>query len=793
MGDLVSGGFVQDTHKRALQEVIVAAGSLLDPSALAKLTVKHLRELTQADGIALYWWDENEELLLPLAYLDPLGQHPHPVFHAGQGVTGAAFVTGEAIIANDYLHNVTFPLAWAIEEEDIRAIAAVPLMVDGTPQGVLTLIQRHEEGLTKDQLNLMEIVGAQVAPALHGMRLLAHAKFCQAQAEELAALMRDGASSTDLMALLRQISMVSCRLLGADFTGVAMPGDRQHSWQSVYGNRSEVWAKSTYEEHIGLFISTRSQDEPFVLTHDNADPDDLFATMPLAVAEGLRMVLIIPLKGHDGVLVGGMMLGWRFEFAPTEKSLEMAGTLGVYATALLVQARTTALLHEREHMLRLQAFHDPLTGLANRRLFFEQLTQQIEVTPSDVDGECAIAVALLDVVGLRQLTARHGHMAGDGLVMQIGQRLQGMLEDSERVGQDLVAQMTDDTFAVFLAACPDEPITKTLERRLLQAFNLPFLLGGQPLTIKARLGAALIPINGMDAQDILRCADMALTVAHRTNQPLVLYDMEQQRDDQRRQILIADLRRALPAGELTMDFQPIVNATDGSLLQAEALARWQHPEYGQIPPEVFIALAEESGLMPSLTEWALNTALTECRLWQRAKPGVGVAVNLSSSDLQSAAFPSLLADMLAEHNFPASLLCLEMTETTLMTDIDTTLDVLSRLSTTEVGFAIDDFGTGYSSLSYLRRLPVGIVKIDNSFVTKMLDDIEDTAIVAMVVALARTLGLSTVAEGVEDEGTGARLVEFGVDCLQGYGIARPMTASNLQAWTPVGPVSHAVA
>ncbi len=774
---------MEQPHEKALQEMMIAAGSLLDPLALAKLTVSHLRELTGADGAALYWWDEGEELLLPLAYLDPSGQRPRPVFHAGQGVTGAAFATGRAIIANDYLNDVANPATWAIDDEGIRAIAAVPLMVEGTPKGVLSLIQRRDGDLTKDQLNLMEIVGVQVAPALYGMRLLAHAKFCQSQAEELAALMRDGARSSDLASLLHQISMVSCRLHGADFTGVAMPGDHFNSWGSVYGNRSEVWSQSGYRDHLGSLVQMRPGAAPFVLSSEERDGFELLAKMPLASAEGLQTVLVVPLTGDDGALVGGLMLGWRFALVPSEAAVTMASTLGGCATALLVQARTTALLHDRERELRHQAFHDPLTGLANRRLFFEQLEQRIQTQGPNGQGEWSMAVVLLDVIGLRRLNARHGHGVGDELVMQLGRRLRDAVEGPDESGADLLAQMADDTFAAFLRIYPDEPVAATLEHRVFQAFDQPFLLGGQPLTIKARFGAALIPRDGKSAERVLRCADTALTIAHRTNQRFVLYDPDHQRDDERQQVLIADLRRALPAGELTMAFQPIVDATDGRLVHAEALARWDHPVYGAIAPEVFVALAQECGLMASLTEWALDTALAECAVWQHEKPGVGVAVNVTYADLQSLAFPGLIESLLERQRVTAPLLSLEMTETTLMEDFETILQVLRKVSGSGIELALDDFGTGYSSLTYLRRLPVRIVKIDNSFVTNMLHDTEDTAIVAMVVALSRTLGLSTIAEGVEDEETGTRLGEFGVDCLQGYGVGRPMAASAFRAWS----------
>src|SRR4051794_36228085 len=231
-----------------------------------------------------------------------------------------------------------------------------------------------------------------------------------------------------------------------------------------------------------------------------------------------------------------------------------------------------------------------------------------------------------------------------------------------------------------------------------------------------------------------------------------------------------------------MVFQPIIDSTTGELVSAEGLARWTHPTHGPIGPDTFVPLAEEAGIMPALTAWALDTALGACARWQRDKPGVSVSVNLSASDLQNPPTAALIAAALTQHHLPSSLLEVELTETTIMTDLATAQGMLNDLADLGIGLGIDDFGTGYSSLAYLQRLPMMTLKIDRSFVIGMLENEGNAAIVTMIIRLAHALGMSTIAEGVEDQATWDRLAVLGCDRMQGFGIARPMPEADLLTW-----------
>jgi EAL domain-containing protein (putative c-di-GMP-specific phosphodiesterase class I) len=302
------------------------------------------------------------------------------------------------------------------------------------------------------------------------------------------------------------------------------------------------------------------------------------------------------------------------------------------------------------------------------------------------------------------------------------------------------------------------------------------------VSVDASVGIAVSPDHGSDVATLLRRADVAMYEAKDSHGGVAVYSPERDHNSAERLALVADLRAAIANGDLVLAYQPKTETTGREVHGVEALVRWRHPVRGMIPPDDFIGIAEQTGLIGPLTEWVLRTALDQCRRWLDDGLDLGVAVNISPRTLHDAGFTQLLSSLLSTSKVPASRLTLEITEGALMDDPERAIDVLWDLRRAGVRLSVDDLGVGHSSLSYLKRLPVHEIKIDKSFVTGMVDDGDDEAIVTAVIAMVHKLRMSVVAEGVEDERTLVRLAELGADVAQGYWMSRPIPAEDVAGW-----------
>ncbi|MGH2352360.1 MAG: putative bifunctional diguanylate cyclase/phosphodiesterase [Chloroflexota bacterium] len=426
-----------------------------------------------------------------------------------------------------------------------------------------------------------------------------------------------------------------------------------------------------------------------------------------------------------------------------------------------------------EQRLAHQALHDSLTGLPNRALLHDRLQRAILVARRDSG---ALALLVMDLDRFKEVNDTFGHHYGDLLLRQVGARLQDCLRSP-----DTVARLGGDEFAVLLAGADAEGAVGTA-LRLLRALERPFLLEGQALDVGASIGIALCPDHGSDADTLLRRADVAMYLAKRSNSGYTVYDFDQDENSPHRLALVGDLRRAIERDELILHYQPKVGYWDNKVAWVEALVRWPHPKQGVLRPDEFIPLAEQTGLIVPLGLWVIDTALQQCRRWQDAGLQVPVAVNLSMRNLQDWDLPDKIARSLAARGVAPSLLKVEVTESSLMADPSRAMHVLLRLREMNVQVAIDDFGTGYSSLAYLKDLPVNEIKIDKSFVRHIATDRTDAAIVRSTIDLSHDLGLTVVAEGVEDRATWDLLASLGCDLAQGYYVSHPLGAAELTRW-----------
>jgi len=309
----------------------------------------------------------------------------------------------------------------------------------------------------------------------------------------------------------------------------------------------------------------------------------------------------------------------------------------------------------------------------------------------------------------------------------------------------------------------------------------PFDIGDMSIDVGASIGIA-IGIGEADSGTLLRRADVAMYTAKSNQTSVEVYRSDHDGYSTERLTLVGELRRAIADRSLDVWFQPQVALEDGSVFGMEALVRWEHPTRGRLQPDEFISMAEHTGLIEPLTDLVLDESLSQCQAWRRAGHDLRVSVNLSARSLLQVGLVDRVSALLAQHRLPASALCLEITESSMMVDTRRTIAVLDTLAALGVQIAVDDFGTGHSSLAYLKKLPVGEIKIDKSFVMSMLEDPSDEAIVLSVVDLARNLAIPVVAEGVEDDLTAQRLRHFGCGSAQGYHFSRPMPATDVVGW-----------
>jgi len=423
--------------------------------------------------------------------------------------------------------------------------------------------------------------------------------------------------------------------------------------------------------------------------------------------------------------------------------------------------------------LERQALYDSLTGLANRTLLHDRIDHALR---SARRTGHPVALLVLDLDRFKDVNDTFGHHHGDLLLSQVSERLRGVLRDC-----DTLARMGGDEFAAVIPGA-DMPAALAVAARMLHALKPTFDLESRNVEACASIGIALAPVHGDDAQTLLRHADVAMYLAKTEHLGSAVYAEEHDRNSAERLSLIADLRRAISEDGLSLHYQPQLDYGTGRVASAEVLARWEHPKLGTIAPDVFVPLAEETGLIADLTDWVLDRGLAQSAEWAADGLDIKVAINLSAHNLRDAQLPGTVAAMLHRHGLAAHSLILEITETALMVDPERALETVEALRSLGIAIAIDDFGTGYSSLAYLKRLPAVELKIDRAFVRRMVLDNEDAAIVRSTIALAHELGLRVVGEGVEDSETLEMLGRLGCDIAQGYYLNRPQPPAELTTW-----------
>ena len=430
-------------------------------------------------------------------------------------------------------------------------------------------------------------------------------------------------------------------------------------------------------------------------------------------------------------------------------------------------------IFERESKILRLAYEDTLTGLPNRAMFTDRLDQAIKIAQR-IGGP--VSVLIMDLDRFKLINEGLGHPVGDLVLQEVAQRLRKLLRDS-----DTVARFGGDEFAVLLPTNGTERVNIVAER-IQTALEEPILMQSQPIDLGISIGIAGFPEHGDDSIVLMRRADIAMYVAKRNNTGYTYYDPSFEQGRPSQLSLLGELRRAVENDQLSLYYQPKLNLRSGASESVEALVRWAHPERGIVSPIEFIPFAEQTGYIKVVTRWVIDCALRQCGDWHSRGLDVKVSVNISARDLMNPELPGIVTGLVAKYKVPITLFSMEITESGIMEDPVRAEKTLQQLHQLGIRLSIDDFGTGYSSLAYIRRLPVQEIKIDRSFVRSMMEVNDDALIVRSTIELGHNMGLTVLAEGVEDYASLMLLTKLGCDEAQGFFIAKPLPPADYEAW-----------
>jgi diguanylate cyclase (GGDEF)-like protein len=439
--------------------------------------------------------------------------------------------------------------------------------------------------------------------------------------------------------------------------------------------------------------------------------------------------------------------------------------------------------HEQIHYV---ANHDSLTGLPNRLMFKEYLHRAAAEARRDEQG---MSILFLDLDNFKRVNDTLGHQIGDKLLEELADRLSHQLRETDlvtRVAQKdatrLVARLAGDEFIILLPMTSGPGEAQKVARRIIDSFKEPFAIYKQEIYISTSIGIALYPTDGTTADELLKNADIAMYHAKKLGRNnYQYYSSELNRALLEKLEIEGRLRRAVESNELELYYQPQMELATGRICGVESLLRWNDPELGQVPPDKFIPIAEEFGLIVPISEWIIHEACRQARQWRERYPEpITVSINISAIHFNGYNLESVIAEALQVAGLDPQYLDIELTETSILDDPDQAIKTLNGFKKMGLHVSLDDFGTGYSSLSYLMKLPLDKLKIDQSFIRCMGQNASGTAIVSAIIAMAHSLGLSVVAEGVEEESHVDLLREMRCDILQGYYIAKPMPLHRIE-------------
>ncbi|MBT8767647.1 bifunctional diguanylate cyclase/phosphodiesterase [Metapseudomonas boanensis] len=706
----------------------------------------------------------------------------------GRGPTGTAIRTGRPTISRDILTDpkVT-PWRESAIVHGIASVLSLPLRVEGEIFGGIGICASEPDAFGEREVELLSEAAEDLAFGIEALRIKARRRQAELQVAALnralstrVAVNHAVIHATDEVPLLKEI----CRVLVDDcgyrlaWVNYRQKDDEQPSRPMAYHGFDEgflsvgtTWRASAEGMAFIRDLENRLATGHPVVMRDLANISD----MPLrseALERGYSAALVLPLLIEDELI--GMLLimaGSPDAFDEQEVSLLQATANDLSFGISTLRTRARAM--EAEATVRRMAYTDLLTGLPNRVRLRELLEDAIANARQE---RRSFAVLHLEIARNQEINETLGYREGDRLQLEIATRL------TQAVGPDRpVARMGECEFAVLMPNGGAEQASQ-LAKQILVALYEPVELSGLYLEARASIGISLFPGHGTDPEALIRRSGSAMEQAKRSNAGFALFQGGLDQECAQHLTLMGDLRRAIDRNELLLYYQPKIQISSNKVCGTEALVRWRHPQHGMLPPDEFVKLAENTGLITPLTLWVLDTALGQRYAWHEEGDERPISVNLSAHDLRDPRLLERIRGSFATWGAKPHWIEFELTESALMEDPVAALDTLCELKKLESHLTIDDFGTGYSSLAYLQKLPVDSLKIDQSFVTDMTSNDGSAKIVRSIIELAHNLDLTVVAEGVEDQLTLTQLGQFGCDIAQGYRISQPIPADQFKAW-----------
>jgi diguanylate cyclase (GGDEF)-like protein/PAS domain S-box-containing protein len=637
---------------------------------------------------------------------------PATSYPRGEGLAGRVWETGAPVSVPDVATDDS-PRSAAAVAAGLKGIVGFPVRSGRRVVGMIALHTWAPRELDEGLLAVMNDVGSQIGEFVERKRAEVALQESEKRMRSVLDNVSDGLATIEQTGIIESVNPAVIKLFG-------------YPDQELIGQQADILIATTHRSAFINYLERRLKlDIPVSGAHETMGKRKNGSLFPLEF------------------VVSSMQVGSRHLFIATLRDISER------------KAHTDALEY--------QALHDALTGLPNRSLFGDRLRQALLAARRN---QKMFGVLLLDLDRFKDINDALGHDRGDSLLQEVTARLRGVLRAT-----DTIARLGGDEFAVLTtdAKHPDDVVATA--RKILAALEGPFAIADQMVETGASIGTAMYPLHGDDPSTLLRRADVAMYVAKRSGGGYAVYAPEQEAQTLRRSGLAGELRRSIPQGELVLHYQPQVTLATGAIHSVEALVRWNHPREGLMPPDRFIPMAEETGIIHPLTAWVIDSALAQLCKWLEQGLDVSVSLNVSPRNIEDHSLEEMVARALGTFKVEPARLTLEITEGVAMAAA--AAKALHRLNEMGVRLALDDFGTGYSSLLYLMRLPVNEIKIDRSFVSALASDPDSGAIVRSAVGLGHNLGLRVVAEGLQDRAAEAVLVEAGCDAAQGFLVGRP--------------------
>ncbi len=645
---------------------------------------------------------------------------PNLTYRRGEGLAGRVWETGAPVAVADLATDGS-PRSAAAAAAGLRGLVGFPVRSGRRVVGMISLYASEPRDLDDGLKAVMNDIGSQIGEYVERKRAETALQESEKRMRSVLDNVSDGLLTIDQAGAIESANPAVVKLFG-------------YVEQELIGQAADTLIATTHRSGFTSYLTHQlTLDLPGGGAHETMGKRKGGSLFPLEF------------------LVSAMQIGSRHLFIATLRDISER------------KAQTDALEY--------QALHDALTGLPNRTLFGDRIRQALLGARRNHE---MFGVLLLDLDRFKDVNDALGHDRGDGLLQEVAIRIRGAIRAT-----DTVARLGGDEFAVITTEAHHPDNVVAAARKILASLEAPFTVGDQLVETRASLGIALYPLHGDEPSTLLRRADVAMYVAKRSGSGHTLYSPEQEAQTMRRSGLAGELRRAIPQGELVVHYQPQVMLATGAIYSVEALVRWNHRREGLLPPERFITMAEETGIIHPLTTWVLDTTLAQLCKWLESGLDVSVSVNVSPRTIEDHSLEDIVAQALASSKVEPQRLTLEITEGVAMAAAAG--KVLRRLNEMGVRLSLDDFGTGYSSLLYLMRLPVNEIKIDRSFVQGLATDPDSGAIVRSAVGLGHNLGLRVVAEGLQDKQAEAVLIEAGCDAAQGFLLGRPAPEPEVTA------------